>query len=139
MSEEKKDAQTQQNNAPKKVVKKKVVSSFSNGGGSNPSYGYGASYGYGYGYGNYNGYGNYGSYGNYGTYGNPYGKNYGAAPQGNEIPNRTFADYLQILREKIWFIVITFLIILSRQHSLYFQSHARLHFARHNQNPKKRR
>ena len=113
MSEEKKDAQTQQNNAPKKVVRKKVVSSFSNGGGSNPSYGYGASYGYGYGYGNYNGYGNYGSYGNYGTYGNAYGKNYGAAPQGNEIPNRTFADYLQILREKIWFIVITFLIILS--------------------------
>ncbi|MBR4597435.1 MAG: polysaccharide biosynthesis tyrosine autokinase [Opitutales bacterium] len=120
MSEEQKnDSQNgaQPQNSAKKIVKKKVVSSFSNSAGNAYGYGnaYGGGYGYGYGYGGYryDG-GSYGSYGkSYGTYGSSYGQNYGAAPQVNEVPNRTFADYLQILREKIWFIAITFLVILA--------------------------
>ena len=113
MSEESKnDAQSgaQAQNSGKKVVKKKVVSSFSNASGA---YGYGNPYG-GYGYGGYGYGGGYGNYGgkSYGTYGSSYGQGYGVpAPQINEVPNRTFADYMQILREKIWFIIITFLII----------------------------
>ena len=93
---------------PKKTVRKVVKKVVSNAGYG--SYGYGGGYGgYGYGYG-YGG-GKYG-YG-YGGYGN-YGYGYGSAPQGGgaaERPNRTFKDYMMILRERMWYIIITSLII----------------------------
>ena len=81
---------------------------------------YGASYGAYGGYGaSYGGYG--ASYSGYGAgYGAGYGYGYaptlqGAAPQGEApaLPNRTFKDYLMILRERIWYIIITFFIILA--------------------------
>ena len=92
---------------PKKTVRKVVKTVVSNAGYGSYGYGgYGAGgYGYGYGGGKY-GYG-YGGYGNYG-----YG--YGSAPQGGgaaERPNRTFKDYMMILRERMWYIIITSLII----------------------------
>ncbi len=77
-----------------------------------------------YGAGSYGGYGGYGSYGG-GYYGGGYGAGYGygyaPAIQGpvapsvdvNAMPNRTFKDYLMILRERIWYIIITFFIILA--------------------------
>ena len=81
-------------------------------------YGYGGGYsGYGgYGYGGYGGYGNYG-YGGYGGYGNyGYGGYYGSYGSKNYssdagVPNRTMHDYLMILRERFWYIVVTFFII----------------------------
>ncbi len=103
----------------KKVIKKKTVSQFAGGSGGQ-SYG---SYG---GYGGYGAYGsNYGgSYGGYGYgYGYGYGQNYGqgysyGAPQPQlqgpaPVANRTLADYLHILRERFWFIIITFIIIVA--------------------------
>ena len=94
-----------------KVVKKKKVIV---GGG----YGYGGGYG-GYGHGGYGGYsGAYGyGYGaNYGGYGaSYYGGGYGAKPVdnggANGMPNRTFRDYMMILRERIWYIIVTFFVI----------------------------
>lgn len=110
MSEEFKNEGAKGSEAPKKVVKKRKISTYA-GGTQNQGYGGYGSYGN---YGGYNPYGGYGSYGNYGSYGS-YGSAYAASQQAavNEIPNRTFADYLQILKEKFWFIAITFLIILS--------------------------
>lgn len=52
------------------------------------------------------GYGNYGSYGAYGGYG--YG---GEDPQSGA--HRTFKDYVLILRERIWYIVVAFLVVFS--------------------------
>ena len=92
----------------KKVIKVKKTSSYGGGyiGGYGAGYGgYGAGYGggYGAGYGGYNvGYG--------------YGYGYGAAPASAgvaAVPNRTAKDYFMILRERIWYIIITFFIILA--------------------------
>ncbi len=95
--------QVNQAQTTKKVIKRKKVSGYGGGYG-----GYGSSYGGGYGYG---GYGNYG-----GGYGYGYGYGQGAVPvpaQVQTMPNRTFKDYLMILRERIWYIIITFFIILA--------------------------
>jgi capsular exopolysaccharide synthesis family protein len=62
-------------------------------GKSRGSYGSGG-YGYGYGYGGYGG-----SYG--------YGGGYGAG----EAPSRTLRDYMLILRERIWYILVVFFIV----------------------------
>lgn len=83
----------------KRVIKKRIISDASG------AYGYGSGgYGGGYGYGGYGGYG--GGYG-YGGGNNPGGG--GAA----ERPNRTFRDYMMILRERWAYIVITAFIILA--------------------------
>src|SRR5476651_1112698 len=58
------------------------------GGNSSPGYGYG-----GYGYGGYGGYG--------------YGSKRDGALQ------RTFQDYLLILRERVWYIIVVFLVVFS--------------------------
>ncbi|MGC6455417.1 MAG: GumC family protein [Coraliomargaritaceae bacterium] len=68
-------------------------------GGGNPNAG---GYGYGYGYsagGSSYGYGNYG-YGNYG---------YGS----EQVPQRSFKDYVLIFRERIWWLIVSFFIIFS--------------------------
>ena len=95
-------------NAPqtKTVKKKKVVVGYGYGNG-----GYGGYGGYGNGgYGGYGGYGNagYGGYGagGYGGYGNT-----PVAGGGAVMPNRTLRDYLMILRERIWYIIVTFFVI----------------------------
>lgn len=56
---------------------------------------YGSRYGTGYGYGGYGGYG-------YGGYG------YGG---GETVVQRTFQDYVLILRERMWYIIATFLLV----------------------------
>lgn len=93
----------------KRVIKKRIISDASG------AYGYGSGgYGGGYGYGGYGGYG--GGYGGYG-----YGGGYGGYGGGNnpggggaaERPNRTFRDYMMILRERWAYIVITAFIILA--------------------------
>lgn len=61
--------------------------------------------GYGYGNGGYGGYGGYGA-GGYGGYGNA-----PVAGGGAVMPNRTLRDYLMILRERIWYIIVTFFVI----------------------------
>jgi capsular exopolysaccharide synthesis family protein len=96
-----------------KVVKKKKVIV---GGG----YGYGGGYG-GYGHGGYSGYsGGYGYGGGYGANYGGYGASYYAGGYGaktvdnggtNGMPNRTFRDYMMILRERIWYIIVTFFVI----------------------------
>ena len=104
---ENKEQQPQQNATPEKAAKKKKV--VIKGGG----YGYG-SYGAGYG-----GYGNYGPGGGYGGgYGNgySYGGYYGDYGNRNTeisagIPNRTLRDYMMILRERFWYIIVTFIVI----------------------------
>lgn len=61
----------------------------------------------GYGYGN-------GGYGGYGGYGCGRLRRYGNAPVaggGAVMPNRTLRDYLMILRERIWYIIVTFFVI----------------------------
>lgn len=58
--------------------------------GSRGSYGYGGGYGYGY-----------GSYGSYGSYGGGTG----------DTPSRTLRDYMLILRERIYYILVVFLIV----------------------------
>lgn len=93
----------------KRVIKKRIISDASG------AYGYGSGgYGGGYGYGGGGGYGGYG--GGYGGYG--YGVGYGGGnnPGGGgaaERPNRTFRDYMMILRERWAYIVITAFIILA--------------------------
>lgn len=81
----------------------------------NSGYGYGGGYGGygGYGYSNYGGYGGYGGYGysNYGGYGG-YGAE-AATGGGGAVPNRTMHDYLMILRERFWYILVTFIVIFS--------------------------
>ncbi len=64
--------------------------------------------GYG-GYGGYPGYGNYGG-GYYYGYGYNYGGGYGSSGPESQ-PQRSLKDYLVILRERIWYFVVTFFII----------------------------
>ncbi len=96
----------------KRVIKKRIISDASG------AYGYGSGgYGGGYGYGGYGGYGGgYGGYGYGGGYGGGYGYGGGNNPGGGgaaERPNRTFRDYMMILRERWAYIVITAFIILA--------------------------
>lgn len=99
----------------KRVIKKRIISDASG------AYGYGSGgYGGGYGYGGGGGYGGYGGgYGGYGYgvgYGGGYGYGGGNNPGGGgaaERPNRTFRDYMMILRERWAYIVITAFIILA--------------------------
>lgn len=95
----------------KRVIKKRIISDASG------AYGYGSG---GYGYGGGGGYGGYGvGYGGYGYgvgYGGGYGYGGGNNPGGGgaaERPNRTFRDYMMILRERWAYIVITAFIILA--------------------------
>ncbi len=91
----------------KRVIKKRIISDASG------AYGYGSG-GYGYGYGGYGG--GYGGYGYGGGYGGGYGYGGGNNPGGGgvaERPNRTFRDYMMILRERWAYIVITAFIILA--------------------------
>ncbi len=100
--------QQSQASAQKNVKKRKVIV---------------GGYGGGYGGGGYGGYGGYaGGYGGYGGYRGGYGGGYGASYYGGygpkipeagaaSIPNRTFQDYLMILRERIWYIIVTFFVI----------------------------
>lgn len=96
----------------KRVIKKRIISDASGAYGyGSGGYGGGCGYGGGYGYGGYGGYG--GGYGGYG-YGGGYGG--GNNPGGGgaaERPNRTFRDYMMILRERWAYIVITAFIILA--------------------------
>lgn len=64
------------------------------------------------GYGAYPGYGNYGSGGGgyYYGYGYNYGGGYGGGGQETQ-PQRSLKDYLVILRERIWYFVVTFFVI----------------------------
>jgi capsular exopolysaccharide synthesis family protein len=58
------------------------------------------------------GYGNYGSYGAYSGYYYGYGYGYGGYPGGGEPhPSRTLRDYLLILRERVWYLIVTFFVI----------------------------
>ena len=96
----------------KRVIKKRIISDASG------AYGYGGGYGgyggYGGGYGGYGG--GYGGYGYGGGYGGGYGYGGGNSAGGGgaaERPNRTFRDYMMILRERWAYIVITAFIILA--------------------------
>lgn len=96
----------------KRVIKKRIISDASG------AYGYGSGgYGGGYGYGGYGGYGGgYGGYGYGGGYGGGYAYGGGNSAGGGgaaERPNRTFRDYMMILRERWAYIVITAFIILA--------------------------
>lgn len=64
------------------------------------------------GYGGYPGYGNYGGGGGGGYY-YGYGYNYGGYGGSNQehSPQRSLKDYLVILRERIWYFVVTFFVI----------------------------
>lgn len=102
------NASAQEQPKTKKIIKRKKAS------------GYGGGYvgGYGAGYGGYAGYG--GGYGaSYGGYNAGYGYGYGyaggapVAGGGATVPNRTAKDYFMILRERVWYIIITFFIILA--------------------------
>ncbi len=87
------------------------------------TYGDYGTYGYGSGYGSYGGYGGgmgggqpgYGGYGYspYGGYsGYYYGYGYGGNQQGGEpTQTRNIRDYLVILRERIWYLLLTFFVI----------------------------
>lgn len=89
----------------KRVIKKRIISDASG------AYGYGSG---GYGYGGYGG--GYGGYGYGGGYGGGYGYGGGNSAGGGgaaERPNRTFRDYMMILRERWAYIVITAFIILA--------------------------
>lgn len=98
----------------KRVIKKRIISDASGAYGyGSGGYGYGSG-GYGYGYGGYGG--GYGGYGYGGGYGGGYGYGGGNNPGGGgaaERPNRTFRDYMMILRERWAYIVITAFIILA--------------------------
>jgi succinoglycan biosynthesis transport protein ExoP len=74
--------------------------------GGDHGYGYGGSSGYGYGGSSGYGYGGYG-YGGYG-YG---GYSYGSKREGGL--QRSLQDYLLILRERIWYIIVVFLVVFS--------------------------
>lgn len=107
---------------PTKILKRKKAANGYGGGygaGGYGGYGYGAGYG-GYGAGGYGGYGYGAGYGGgaYGGYGYGYGAGQpsagvGATGGAAAMPNRTFKDYMMILRERIWYIIITFFIILA--------------------------
>jgi len=77
--------------------------------GSGP--GYGTGYG-GYGYGGPGGYGGQGGYGGYSGYYYGYGYGYGGNQAGGEpTQSRNIRDYLVILRERIWYLLLTFFVI----------------------------
>jgi capsular exopolysaccharide synthesis family protein len=58
------------------------------------------------------GYGNYGSYGAYSGYYYGYGYGSGGYPGGGEPhPTRSLRDYALILRERIWYLIVTFFVI----------------------------
>jgi len=77
------------------------------------TYGYGSGYGPGYGGyggGGYGGPGGYGPNGGYGGY--YYGYGYGGNQAGGEpTQTRNIRDYLVILRERIWYLLLTFVVI----------------------------
>jgi len=62
----------------------------------------------GYGYGNYGNYG-YGAYSGY-YYGYGYGSG-GYGGGGEPAPARTLHDYMLVLRERIWYLIVTFFVI----------------------------
>ena len=70
-------------------------------GGSNRSSRDQSGYGYGYGYG----------YAQYGAQGPGYG--YGGYGAGEETPHRSIKDYLVMFRERIWYFIVTFALVLS--------------------------
>ena len=98
----------QQDDAKKVVRRKKSSAGYGNYGGYGSYGGYGA---YGGGYGAYGG--------GYGSYGGGYGYGYGYGQPGAQVsaaaplPNRTLKDYLLILRERIWYIIVTFAVVLA--------------------------
>ncbi len=98
----------QQDDAKKAVRRKKSSAGYGNYGGYGSYGGYGA---YGGGYGAYGG--------GYGSYGGGYGYGYGYGQPGAQVsaaaplPNRTLEDYLLILRERIWYIIVTFAVVLA--------------------------
>jgi len=107
----------------KVVARKRVVGK----GNANASYGgYGSSQKRVTGKGGASSYGGYGA-GGYGGYGTGYGGSYqgsyyggyygagGSVDAGNNasVPNRTLRDYMMILRERSWYIFITFLVIIA--------------------------
>lgn len=98
----------QQDDAKKAVRRKKSSAGYGNYGGYGSYGGYGA---YGGGYGAYGG--------GYGSYGGGYGYGYGYGQSGAQVsaaaplPNRTLKDYLLILRERIWYIIVTFAVVLA--------------------------
>ena len=98
----------QQDDAKKAVRRKKSPAGYGNYGGYGSYGGYGA---YGGGYGAYGG--------GYGSYGGGYGYGYGYGQPGAQVsaaaplPNRTLKDYLLILRERIWYIIVTFAVVLA--------------------------
>jgi len=52
--------------------------------------------------------------GSYAYYGNTYGSyGYGGGPSADSTVQRSFQDYVLILRERIWYIVVVFLLVLS--------------------------
>jgi len=118
MSELDKNTPPLQQPKSKVVARKRIVGK----GNANASYGgYGASQKRVTGKGNTGGsYGYGGSYGaGYGSYqSNYYGGYYGSggsvdAGTNASVPNRTLRDYMMILRERIWYIFITFLVIVA--------------------------
>ncbi|NRA26913.1 MAG: polysaccharide biosynthesis tyrosine autokinase [Opitutales bacterium] len=70
-------------------------------GGSNRSSRDQSGYGYGYGYG----------YAQYGAQGPGYG--YGGYGAGEKTPHRSIKDYLVMFRERIWYFIVTFALVLS--------------------------
>ncbi len=111
-------------------------SSGNKGYGGYGSSGYGG-YGYGQGYPGYSNYG--GGGGNYGGYYYGYGYNYGGGGQGgggDSTPQRSFKDYLLILRERIWYFVVTFFIVFvgtllfTYNTTEYFRSQAKIQLKR---------
>jgi len=82
------------------------------GGYGTYGYGQGGGYGAGGGYGGAGGYGGQGGYGQGGYGGYYYGYGYGAYPTGGEpSQTRSIRDYLVILRERIWYLLLTFFVI----------------------------
>jgi capsular exopolysaccharide synthesis family protein len=74
------------------------------------TYGYGS--GYGTGYGGYGAPGGYGQGGGYSGYYYGYGYGYGGNQGGGEpTQTRNIRDYLVILRERIWYLLLTFFVI----------------------------
>ena len=98
----------QQDDAKKAVRRKKSSAGYGNYGGYGSYGGYGA---YGGGYGAYGG--GYGSYGGGYGYGYGYGQPGAQASAAAPLPNRTLKDYLLILRERIWYIIVTFAVVLA--------------------------
>lgn len=85
--------------------------------------------GYGTGYGGYYSYGSYGSYG------------YGYGEPGTGTVQRSLQDYLLILRERVWYIVVVFLVVFSSSlvytlsETKIYQSTATVQILRRDLNP----